>query len=139
MINAKGRSFLTLIIIIACIALLLRFSSVQVIKWSIDQNEATAQESLKLISTALELYAKDHMGAYPQSLNALTQSEPSYISKEYVAETQKRKGYVFTCSRLEPASYSCSASPDRCGLTGKKIFTVTTGGSMLTEECSKDE
>jgi type II secretory pathway pseudopilin PulG len=139
MYNAKARSFLTVIIIIAFIALFLRFSSVQLIKWTIDQNEANAQETLKLVSTALELYAKDHMGLYPQNLNALVQSKPVYINNEYIEEPGRRKGYIFSCSRLEKSSYSCSQSPSICGLTGKKIFTVTTGGSLSTEECLKNE
>jgi hypothetical protein len=137
--NNKGRSFLTVIIIIAFVALFLRFSSVGLIQWTIDQNEAIAQDSLKLVSTALELYAKDHMGSYPRTLNALIQSKPAYIDREYIAEPSRRKGYVFTCSRLEQSSYSCSAVPGICGLTGKKVFTVTTGGSMIVEECLKDE
>ena len=139
MLDVKARSFLTVIIIIAFIALFLRFFSVEVIKWTIDQNEANAQESLKLVSTALELYAKDHMGLYHQNLNALVQSKPVYINKEFIEEPNKRKGYIYSCSRLEPSSYSCSASPSICGLTGKKIFTVTTGGSLVNEECMKNE
>jgi type II secretory pathway pseudopilin PulG len=137
--NTKARSFLTVIIIIAFVALFLRFSSVQIIKWTIDQNEANAQESLKLVSTALELYAKDHMGMYPQTLNVLIQSKQAYINKEYIAESGTRKGYVFACSRLEQSGYSCSANPRVCGLTGKKVFSVTTGGSWATEECLKNE
>ncbi len=139
MVNDKGRSFLTVIIIAACVALALRFFSAQFIRWSIDQHEETAQENLKLLSTALELYAKDHLGAYPQNLNLLTQNEPSYISKEYVSDSGKRKGYIISCPRLEQSSYSCSAVPVICGLTGKKTYTVTTGGPILAEECSKDE
>lgn len=111
----------------------------QVIQWRIDQNEAAAQESLKLVSTALELYAKDHMGQYPQNLNSLIQSKPAYINPDYIAESSKRKGYVFSCSRLEQASYICSERPASCGITGKKVFTATTGGSMIIEECAKDE
>ncbi|MFA5100276.1 MAG: hypothetical protein WC547_05295 [Candidatus Omnitrophota bacterium] len=135
MYNCKARSFLTVIIIIAFVALFLRFSSVQIIKWTIGQNESGAQESLKLVSTALELYAKDHMGAYPKNLNALIQTDPAYISSAYIVESGKRKGYVFSCSRLEQSGYSCSESPAVCGLTGKKVFSVTTGGSWAVEEC----
>lgn len=139
MYDHKARSFLTVIIIIAFIALFLRFSIVEVIRWRIAQNEAAAQESLKLVATALELYAKDHMGQYPQHLNLLFQAKPAYINPEYIAESSKRKGYVFSCSRLEQASFSCSERPASCGLTGNKIFTATTGGSMIIEECVKDE
>jgi len=137
--NTKARSFLTVIVSIAFVALFLRFSSVQIIKWTIAQNESNAQESLKLISTALELFAKDHMGVYPQSLHSLIQNKQAYINREYVAEPGKRKGYVFSCSRLEQSSYSCSASPLVCGLTGKKVFLVTTGGSWASEECLKND
>ncbi|HOU36835.1 MAG TPA: hypothetical protein PK562_06155, partial [Candidatus Omnitrophota bacterium] len=133
----KARSFLTVIIIMAFVALILRFSVEQVMQWAIDQNEAAAQESLKLVSTALELYAKDHMGQYPQNLKSLIQSRPAYINPDYISESSKRKGYVFSCSRLEQASYSCSERPASCGITGKRVFTATTGGSMIIEECAK--
>jgi hypothetical protein len=41
--------------------------------------------------------------------------------------------------RLEASGYTCSASPSRCNLSGKKTFTITTGQVLSAEECGKKE
>ena len=134
----RGLSFVTVMIIIALVALFLRFSIELLMSWSISQDEDNAEETLKLISTAIENYAEDHLGMYPGNLSALCESEPPYIAKAY-AHPGTAKGYVFNCSVLDAGGYSCSAVPSRCRLTGKRIFRVTTGGSMTVEPCSQKE
>ena len=74
-----GRSFVTIMMVIAVAALLLRTTVEQIIKINIEQNESDALSTLKLISTALENYAKDHRGAYPLDLGALTGTSPRYL------------------------------------------------------------
>ncbi len=138
MLNNKARSFVVIMIVIALAALILRIAIVQFINFNIIQNEANAQETLKLIATAIENYAKDHQGAFPTSLEALTQVKPAYIEKEYLSLSYE-KGYNFNCLRLETSGYTCSASPMRCNLSGKKIYTVTTGQVLTVEECGKKE
>ena len=63
--DKKGKSFITIMIVIAISALLLRIAFDRIIKINIAQNESNAQGTLKLISAALENYAKGHSGAYP--------------------------------------------------------------------------
>jgi len=65
--NIRGKSFITIMIVIAISALLLRIAIDRLIKINIAQNESNAQGTLKLISAALENYAKDHSGAIPQA------------------------------------------------------------------------
>jgi type II secretory pathway pseudopilin PulG len=134
--NKRARSFVVIMIVVSLAALILRIAIVQSVDFSITQNEASAAQILKLLSTAIENYAKDHLGVFPTSLEALTQSKPAYIEKEYI-NLAYQKGYNFNCLRLETSGYTCSASPARCNLSGKKIFTITTGQVMTAEECGK--
>ena len=135
--DKKGRSFVTIMIVIAVCALLLRIAIERLIKINITQNGSDASVTLKLISAALENYAKDNHGIFPPELSLLTKTSPPYLERDY---TQfPLKGYNFSCSRLEPSSYSCSAVPIKCRLTGNTIHTVTTGGLLVSEECSKKE
>jgi len=134
----SGRSFVTIMIVIAVSALLVKTTVEQIIRFSISQNEADALATLKLVSAALENYAKDHLGAYPSSLQPLTETSPAYLDRDYVKESPV-KGYIYTCARMESGSYSCSAVPEKCKLTGEKIYTVSTGGALLSEECVKKD
>ncbi len=130
----RGLSFITIMIIIALFALVLRFAIERLMKITIQQNESNAQSTLKLISTALENYAKDHSGAFPLDLSVLTHSNPAYLDKDYLSHSPL-KGYEYSCSRLEASSYSCSAIPVKCKFTGEKVYTVTTGGLVVAESC----
>ncbi len=123
-------------IIIAILALLLRFAIDRIIKSNITQNESNAQVTLKFISTALENFALDNHGIYPASPSILTKSKPPYLDKDYITLSPS-KGYNFGCSRLEPSGYSCYAAPVRCRLTGIILYSVTTGGLLVSEECEK--
>ena len=134
--NKKARSFVTIMIVIGLFAFLLRFLIEGVIKINISQNESNASVTLKLISAALENYADEKSGMYPESLSFLTKANPPYLDKDYISESPI-KGYYYTCSRLEPTGYSCSASPLKCGLSGKLNFTVTTGGVLVSETCER--
>lgn len=136
--SRAGRSFVTIMIVIAVSALVLRMTVEQIIKITIDQNEADAFATLKLVSAALENYAKDHLGAYPSSLQPLTETSPAYLDRDYVQDSPV-KGYVYACERMESGSYSCTAAPEKCRLTGEKAYTVSTGGALVSEECVKKD
>jgi len=136
--NKKARSFVSIMVTIAVIALFLRFSIEQLINLNISQNESNAQDTLKLISTAIENYAKDHHGVFPTNLSVLTQTDPPYIDKEYIGLSYI-KGYNYNCLSLDASGYTCQAEPARCGLSGKKIFTITTTGTLTTTECAEKE
>ncbi len=137
MLNNKARSFVTIMLVISACALLIKAGLSQVIKASIAQNESNAQATLKLISTALENY-ENLNGNYPADLSVLLRTDPPYLDRNYIEESPIR-GYNYSCERLEAASYSCSASPYMCEWTGKRSFTVTTGGPLTAEDCSKKD
>lgn len=136
--NLKGLSFVTLMVIIAVCSLILRIMVKQAISLNISQNESSASATLKLIATALENYAKNNHGLFPLNFSSLTQANPVYLDKDYIAQSPV-KGYIYSCLRLEPSGYNCSAAPATCNLTGGKNFTVTTGALFTSEECSKKE
>ncbi len=137
--NLRGLSFITLMIAIAIFSLLLRIAIEKIIKINIAQNESNASETLKLISTALENYAANNQGGFPLSISVLTQTTPAkYLDKNYINESPL-KGYSYSCSRLEASGYSCSAVPLKCGLSGRMVYAITTGGSLAADACEKEE
>lgn len=136
--NKRGRSFVIIMVAIAISVLVLRFAIEELLKINMSQNESNAASTLKLISAALENFAKDHNGTFPVSLSLLTKDNPPYLDKDYITEYSNR-GYNFSCSRLNLAGYSCSATPIKCKLTGKMTYSVTTGALLISEECSGKE
>ena len=134
--NNKARSFVAIMIVVALIALLLRTAIQKIIIYNIEQNQLLAQVNLKLLSTALENYAKDNKGAYPANIDLLTRDKPPYLEINYLAASSLR-GYEYDCQRLDSVGYNCSAAPVNCKLTGKMAYVVTTGGLIIAESCDK--
>ena len=138
MARNRGKSFVTIMIAIALTALLLRVAIEQFINISITQNEASATGTLKLISVALENFAKNNKGVYPSNLGVLTQARPTYLDKNYVS-VSPYKGYMYSCPKLDATGYICTALPYKCGLTGKTDFSISTGSLFVSEGCEKKE
>ncbi len=125
---------MTIMMVVAISALLLRLGLHRIIIYRIEQNQLAAQINLKLLSTAIENYAKDNKNIYPLSVELLTKSDPVYLEKDYLALTSLR-GYEYDCQRLDAGGYSCTASPLDCKLSGKMVYIISTGGLMMTESC----
>ncbi len=136
MTNRKAKSFVMIMIVVALLALGLRLGIHKIIVYNIEENQLLAQVNLKLLATALENYAKDSKGVYPASITVLTKGTPVYLERDYLAAASIR-GYEYDCRRLDGSGYHCSASPVNCKLTGKKVYTVSTGGLVIAEECDK--
>jgi len=136
MFNQKARSFVTIMIVVALSALLLRLAIHKIIIYNIEQNQVLAQINLKLLSTALENYAKDNKNQYPENIDALTKKTPVYLERNYLAVPSVR-GYEYDCQRLDPGGYNCSATPLDCKFTGKMVYSVSTGGLVIAESCDK--
>lgn len=135
--NNRAKSFVTIIVVIAFLAVFLRMAAEKLIDINIAQNESTAEENLKFVSAALESFARDHRGIYPANLSDLTKTNPPYLDKDYTQ--QSSSGYNYSCSRLEPAGYACLAQPEDCKFSGRAIFSVSTGAILAREECPKKE
>jgi len=136
MFNLKAKSFVTVMIVIAIVTLLLRLVIHKIIVYNMEQSQSLAQVNLKLLSTALENYAKDNKNVYPDNLALLTKNKPVYLEKDYLAVSSVR-GYQYDCLRLDQTGYSCSAMPLNCKFNGKMIYTVSTGGLIISESCDK--
>lgn len=119
---------------IALSALLLRFAAEKILLVISAQNESAAQANLKSIAAALDNYARNNQGVYPNSIFALTRSSPAYLDRDYIADSPI-KGYTYSCARLDASGYNCYAFPSRCKLTGNLAFTVTTGNLLISEDC----
>jgi hypothetical protein len=133
--NNQARSFVTIMIVIAVSAFFLRIAIEQVIKFNIAQNESSVSSTLKLIAASLENYSTDHAGVYPLTLSALTLSKPAYLDKDYTSQFSSI-GYNFSCPRLEASGYSCRGSPSKCRFTGRTVYSITTGGAIISEDCA---
>ncbi|MBU4346543.1 MAG: hypothetical protein KKH29_04360 [Candidatus Omnitrophica bacterium] len=136
--DIRARSYVAIMVSIAIAALILRITAKQIITVNISQNESGALTTLKLISAALESYAKGNNNIFPSGLSVLVQTAPRYLDKDYISESPI-KGYNYNCSTLQPSVYSCSAIPVKCNVSAKKVYTVNTGGLLLSEECSKKD
>ena len=136
MINNKARSFVTIMIVVGLSALLLRTVIQKFIIYNIERNQSLVQVNLKLLYTALENYAKENKGVYPENISQLTKGSPVYLEKDYLGVSSLR-GYEYDCRRLEPTGYNCSATPVNCNLTGKKVYAISTGGLIISEDCDK--
>ena len=124
--------------VVALSALLLRFGLHRIIIYRIQRNQSLAQVNLKLFSTAIENYAKDNNNVYPASIDSLTKHDPVYLERDYLAAASIR-GYEYDCQRLDAAGYNCSATPVNCKLTGKMVYSVSTGGLIMAERCDKNK
>jgi len=136
MFNRRAKSFVTIMVVVALAALLLRWGLHRIIIYGIQQNQLVAQVNLKLFSTAMENYAKDNKNVYPVSIDLLTKHNPVYLERDYLAATSVR-GYEYDCQRLDAAGYNCTASPVNCQLSGKMVYAVSTGGLIMAQSCDK--
>jgi type II secretory pathway pseudopilin PulG len=138
LINKRGKSFVTIIVAFALLILILRLATEKALILISARNEAVAQANLKALAAALDSYANDNQGVYPDSISLLTQSSPLYLDNDYIAESPI-KGYTYSCTRLEDSGYNCYAFPLRCKLTGNLAFTITTRGILISEDCTAKE
>ena len=136
--NQSARGFLPAVITIAIIVIILKIGIAQFIRVTMVQNEARAQESLRLLSVAFENYARDHLGTYAQQISNLTASEPAYLGSDFLARPSQ-DGYVFSCERMEALGYRCTAEPVTCGVTGWFSYEVNTGGAFQSRRCRRAE
>jgi type II secretory pathway pseudopilin PulG len=98
MFNRRARSFVTIMVVVALSALLLRLVIHRIIIYRIQQNQLLAQVNLKLFSTAIENYAKDNKNVYPVNIDLLIKHSPVYLERDYLAETSVR-GYEYDCQK----------------------------------------
>jgi TM2 domain-containing membrane protein YozV/type II secretory pathway pseudopilin PulG len=93
-------------------------------------NEVAVKSTLNAISRAIEEYKAANDGKYPESESDLA----SYLSGAYNNRTIY--GYNFSES-FQPQGYKLTAVPEKCLVTGTKVFTIQTDGVLNSGNCEK--
>lgn len=130
----RGFTLVEIMIVVAIIALLAAIAIPNLLRARVNANEANAQATLKTIATACESFASVNNGNYPTAITNLTGATPAYLNEDYTITDPY--GYNFDCGSLATTGYTCTATPNICGTTGTRTFTVTTGAVMSSAACS---
>jgi len=97
-------------------------------------NENAAEATVKSMAAAAEDYAAQKNGEYPAGESDFKFAPPVYMDK--INNNQAILGYVYSLD-MGPAGYKISATPDKCGITGNKIFTIETKSQIAEKSCLK--
>jgi type II secretory pathway pseudopilin PulG len=116
--------------IIAIIGLLAAIAIPNLLRARTAANEASAQASLRTIATAAETYAASNSGQYPAAIDSLKEFLPSIY--EYKGDAVG--GYSYSLD-FNSSGYALKASPVTCGVTGRKIYQINTGGGISESDC----
>lgn len=121
------------IIIAAVVPILLLITAIAIPNFArarLLANEAVAQSLVKNISGAIENYASLNKGNYPVSEYDLKYPPGSAVSYN----NKTINGYNYSLN-LHSDSYGIVASPEKCGISGTKVFIVETGGKITEKDC----
>lgn len=129
----KAVTLIELIMVITILSILVLVAVPKISSSYQVSNESAAQANLQTISVAAENYSTANSGNYPTAESQLTGATPPYLNRSFCSATVN--GYTYSCT-LNASSYTITATPSACGKTGKKNFTVTTGGAISSANCS---
>jgi len=125
---------IVLIIIVASLPVFALLGAIAIpnfIRAKLTANEASASAIVKSISTAIEGYYTVNT-QYPLNEDELISS--NYLAEKYDKTT--KNGYVFSLNFTQD-DYEVIATPQKCAVTGKKVFTARKYGELSEEDCKK--
>ena len=119
--SKQGYTIVEIMIVTGIILLLAAILVPNYLRARINANDATAQNTLKAISTAMENYFAIN-SSYPGDTDDLIGEKPPYLNEDYFIGTHN--GFSFF-SALTSSAYSVSAVPID-SRHGSRSFTIST-------------
>lgn len=118
------------IIMIPIIMLLAAIAIPNFIRARSNANESFAQSVVRSVSIAAESY-KAEKGQYPLTEEDLVSKQPQYLNRSY--NNQTINGYTYSIT-FKPDNYAINAAPEKCFVTGSKVFTMQ-NGELSESQC----
>lgn len=123
----KGFTLIEIIIVTAIIALLATIAIASLLRSKLMSNEASAQGSLRTISSALESYRAANGSYSSATFNVLASATPAYLDS--VLGSGTKHGYNFSLTvEADEQSYFCTGVPENQDITGSRSFCVSDDG-----------
>lgn len=118
----RGFTLVEVIVTIGIIMLLAAITIPNVLKTRTVANEAAAKAALHTIGNAIEMYMAINSN-YPSSEAEMLSpnSNPPYLNQAFDGQSTNGYQYVYQFN----GGYTVTATPDACGTTGTKIFTLS--------------
>lgn len=131
--NRKGFTLVEIMIVVAIIALLSAIAVPTLVSARRTANESAAKATVRSLSTATEVYATSHSGAYPTQVASpglvdFISSAASYCVNASGGTTAVQ-GYNYACT-LSASGYTFVATPVTLNTTGSFTYTASTGGVL---------
>lgn len=135
----KGFTLIEIVIIIVILGIMAVVVIPRLAGVKMTSNESLAQANLRTIAAAMETYASEHNGEYPDNTAStaeekLTTASPSYLNRSFNGNTLS--GYTYTYSNNTATTYTVTAVAASCGSSGSKDYTLTQTAEITSANCS---
>ncbi len=135
----KGFTLIEIVVIIVILGIMAVIIVPRLAGVKMTSNESVAQANLRTIAAAMETYASEHNGDYPDNTGStaeakLTTASPSYLNQSF--DGKLISGYTYTYSNNTATTYTVTAVASSCGSSGSKDYTLTQTGEVTGVNCS---